>query len=1049
MGRLRVRDVDNSKWIDICQSEFYVRDPSNTRWIRLIPGKLAARHGSNNYWVNIDCISESECDVDPMGGTPDGKGANGSGPGLPVDPETGEVIPPEELLPDGPDNPESGGTYSDYAPGGTNNPSNPSNPSNPDNPDNPNDSNGNTNSGSSGTGSNRTGNLGTSTNPSTVTNPAGGGNNGNNSKPSTNNTNSRDNNSNNKWDDADAGSSEEGAGDTNCAGGTFTPGEPYPPGYDLPDACGETSGERTDETGETCIVREGLDGECEENQTGIRESTCPEEGTFEDPKSCPCTIFGIADSDIIEFYIKMDTDVGGYVHFDYGINTGRISIDIYHYGIRQATTDGKVDTSDRLTFYFETGTTQGEDLVFVRVRQDPDSDWQLSWMCPVEEPEDEYGTPADPAPCHGTFVPSHGGGAGVHEFIHDMGTEAGTVVIEFQMWNIADKMEVFYKGQKVAQTAGYVVGEGLLSFEYVPVIDDPLVTVRVTSINSDTSWVYLVNCPGDTGSSVDPVPCGFDAESVVHSGGAGVTDTYYRLGNKAGDVSIRYQMYNIMDTLEVFQNGSLIATTGGPVAGEDYLVFPFNPAAGQDVLIRVTGSGKTSWSFLVECPFNKPEIKLIDKSVTEGDVYNTISYTFELRPLVAVDRDVSFFATTSNGTALAGSDYETNFGRVTIPAGQTSKTEYINILGDTSEEANETIRILLSDPINCKITDPEGIVTLINDDIDYVPPVLAIADVSKNEGNSGTSLLIFVVRFVDNLPRDRNVAVNYSTTGNTASINTDFTSIVGTLTIPAGQTSGNIGVSIKGDTAIEPDEQFFINLSNPVNAVVSDSQAIGTIINDEFFNPPVLNISDGSVTEGDSGSKLLQFTVSFADNLPRDRNISVRYSSFAETATAGVDYRNESGTLIIYPGYVSGVVGIEVYGDTDAEIDETLQLTLSLPVNCVLATDFTGTGTITNDDQAVTPCGNTSGSGGAGVTNTAIYIGTGSGVVTINYNAFGQPDQFDVVYDGNTVATTGGPVSGKGTLTFFHDFAVTNQSIFTMIVTGPNGTAWNYSVVCP
>ncbi len=583
MARFRVRSSDNSRWIDICQSEFYIRDPSNTQWVRLIPGKLAIRHGTNNYWLNVNCMTEEECDEDVYGGTVDGKGTNGSGPGV-IDPTDPNNI-------DGPDNTNSGGTIRPVDPN-TGLPIDPNNSGNTGGGNTGGGNTGGTDGGGIGGGTATTRNIGSSTSPSNNLNPAGGGNTGNNSAPSSTNVNPR-------WNDPDAGSSTEGGGDTNSPNGTYTPRRRYPPGYDLPDGAGTTSGQRTTETGTTCIVRDGLGGICESNQTGIRESTCDGEGTFEDPKPCPCTVYGIPDTEIIEYYIKIANTVTGHMNFDYGVNAGRISVDVYYYGQRQCTTNGKVSVGGNLSFLFDAGVGQGEDILFVRVRQDPDSDWQLSWTCPESDVDDNLGTPTNPAACHGTFAPAHGGGAGVHEFVHDMGSDPGEVVIDYQMWNIADKMELFYHGGKVASTNAFVSGEGSLSFNYQPVGNDTLVTVRITSVNTNTAWVYQINCPDSQGSSVNPMNCGVDG--IVHSGGAGITDTYFNLGAVSGAAVVRYQMYNIMDQLDVFQGGNLIATTGGPVAGENYLPFEYNAAAGE-VLVRVTGSGRTSWSFLVECP---------------------------------------------------------------------------------------------------------------------------------------------------------------------------------------------------------------------------------------------------------------------------------------------------------------------------------------------------------------------------------------------------------------------------------------------------------------
>jgi peptidyl-Lys metalloendopeptidase len=61
----------------------------------------------------------------------------------------------------------------------------------------------------------------------------------------------------------------------------------------------------------------------------------------------------------------------------------------------------------------------------------------------------------------------------------------------------------------------------------------------------------------------------------------------------------------------------------------------------------------------------------------------------------------------------------------------------------------------------------------------------------------------------------------------------DYASASGTLTIPAGATSGTITVTVNGDTEVEPNETFFVNLSNPTNATIDDAQGLGTILNDD------------------------------------------------------------------------------------------------------------------------------------------------------------------------------------------------------------------------
>src|SRR5206468_2683800 len=81
----------------------------------------------------------------------------------------------------------------------------------------------------------------------------------------------------------------------------------------------------------------------------------------------------------------------------------------------------------------------------------------------------------------------------------------------------------------------------------------------------------------------------------------------------------------------------------------------------------------------------------------------------------------------------------------------------------------------------------------------------------------------------------------------------------GTITLAPGTTSQAIAVQVLGDTLDEVNESFSLNLSSPVNAVLGDSQGIGTINDDD--PAPALSVNDVAVTEGDSGVVQAAFTV--------------------------------------------------------------------------------------------------------------------------------------------------------------------------------------------
>ena len=111
-------------------------------------------------------------------------------------------------------------------------------------------------------------------------------------------------------------------------------------------------------------------------------------------------------------------------------------------------------------------------------------------------------------------------------------------------------------------------------------------------------------------------------------------------------------------------------------------------------------------------------------------------------------------------------------------------------------------------------------------------PSLTVNDPELLEGNEGKRIVTFTVSLSARTLRE--VRVNYSIADGTASHGEDFLPVAdGTLVIPAGASSGTIGIVLKGDTLFEPDEDFFVNLSGAVNATIGDAQGRFTIVNDD------------------------------------------------------------------------------------------------------------------------------------------------------------------------------------------------------------------------
>jgi hypothetical protein len=111
-------------------------------------------------------------------------------------------------------------------------------------------------------------------------------------------------------------------------------------------------------------------------------------------------------------------------------------------------------------------------------------------------------------------------------------------------------------------------------------------------------------------------------------------------------------------------------------------------------------------------------------------------------------------------------------------------------------------------------------------------PSLSINDVSVTEGDAGMVNAVFTVSL--SAASAQTITVNFATANNTAISPADYTATNGTLTFAPGVTSQPVTVAVQGDTLDEFDETFFVNLSGATNAIISDGQGVGTIIDDDI-----------------------------------------------------------------------------------------------------------------------------------------------------------------------------------------------------------------------
>jgi Ca2+-binding RTX toxin-like protein len=353
-------------------------------------------------------------------------------------------------------------------------------------------------------------------------------------------------------------------------------------------------------------------------------------------------------------------------------------------------------------------------------------------------------------------------------------------------------------------------------------------------------------------------------------------------------------------SLKTYGQGGFVFDYYGP---QDFKFMAVSVETGQVLIGHRTA--KTGW--VVNAAWNKPSLDAAtDYSLGATLMGNTVSVTFN-------NQGVLSFA----------------FNAMVTDGG-------IGLLARNGEASFDTLTVRTDDPSFINSTP--------------VLPVISVSDASVMEGDSGSreGVLTFTLSAASN----ESVSVDYATLNGTAFAGEDYQWAQGTLIFAPGETSKQVAFSIFGDTRFEPDENFTIQLSNPVGAQLDDDTGVVTVLNDDASPLPIISVSDASVTEGRAG-KTTKATVTISLSAPSTQPVAVQLKTVDGSATAGSgDYVAVSGTTITFnSGVTSQQYSFTINGDNTVENNEQFTVELFNPTNAFIG-DGSGTVTIVNDDTA-------------------------------------------------------------------------------------------------
>jgi hypothetical protein len=224
--------------------------------------------------------------------------------------------------------------------------------------------------------------------------------------------------------------------------------------------------------------------------------------------------------------------------------------------------------------------------------------------------------------------------------------------------------------------------------------------------------------------------------------------------------------------------------------------------------------------------------------------------------------------------------------------------------------------------------------------IAFSPPELSVMGVGVREGTGGMTMAPVHVEL--SKPDRSPITVHWVAQAITASPGTDYTSMMGSITIPAGASEAMIDAMVVGDRMDEPTEAFRIRVVDARGTKIVDPVGTVTIHDDDAA--PSVTVRDTRRRE-DHGEAHAEVVLS----APSGRTVIVHYVTHHGTARAGSDYVRKDSRLVFRPGETRHLVRVVLVNDRVHEPTETFRIELDRAEQATIARGL-ATVTITDDD---------------------------------------------------------------------------------------------------
>jgi hypothetical protein len=514
--------------------------------------------------------------------------------------------------------------------------------------------------------------------------------------------------------------------------------------------------------------------------------------------------------------------------------------------------------------------------------------------------------------------------------------------------------------------------------------------------------------------------------------------------NRSGDLTVKYTIsgtaakgadYAEADPAKLF-SGSVVIKNGTDSTTID--LYALTDAIKEDTeMVVVTLLPDAEYGILTDAGEAVVLLKDGTLNPSTGEVLGEITVTAE-NPLAAEPNSEGAFVITRtgstavpmtvsfamSGTATLGVDYSLVDGDTTLPITSPLSipigSDYVRLkvvpIDDAIGEGTEKLKLTILPSAAHTVGVPNEATVKLLDDADPLTTTVKF-DAANSSGIESASPAKLAVSL--NEVSASVVTVDYKVQGGTALGGVDYILKSGTLTFSPGELTKYIEVVIVNDEYLESNETIQVIIDSLYNAKSGgQSSHIFTIIDDDSL-PSVKFAAATSSGNEDTATASLVVTL----DQPSADPVTVTAAISGGSATNTQDYTLGTTLVTFNPGETSKTVTLNIIDDLFYETSETIEVTLSNPVNAKPGSPMVHTFTLADNDLAPNVQFSSSASSlseAAGSTTLNLVLSKASGVpVTVNFSLGGS-------------ATSGADYSAPSSVTFAP--GETTQSISVGIV---------------